>query len=119
MPERPNPPDLGEQALEPPVVLRRSEQLGFVRLIATEKGARIRSHVLNTVFGEPALNLGQGVSVLLRMFVLIAPPGLTPRRIVLPLIHDRVERNHPATGDPGHGTTQAERDARQRIVEAK
>ena len=86
VPECLHPPELGEPALQPPVVLRWSKQLGLFSLIAAEKSAGIGPHVLDAVLGKPALHLGERMSMFLRMLVLIAPPRLAPSRIVLPLM---------------------------------
>jgi hypothetical protein len=78
-PERAHPRDLGEPALEAPVVCGAREQiLGRV----VEDGARIRAQILDAMLREPALHFGDGVDVLLGMPVLISQPRLAALRIV-------------------------------------
>src|SRR4029434_11161184 len=84
------PPNLGEPAFEPPVVLGGCKEFAWLR---AKHGARIRTEILHAVLGEPALDLRQRVPVLLRLAILIAEPGLPPVRLLAALGHHGIERD--------------------------
>ena len=69
MPERANPANLRQPTLGSPVVGGHFEKL--LRILADER-AGVRSDVLDAVLGKPALNLGERVSMLLGMLILVA-----------------------------------------------
>src|SRR3954452_10379094 len=87
-PERAHPRNLCEPALEPPIVCGACEQiLGRV----LEDDARVRAQILDAVFGEPALHFADGVTMLLRMPVLISQPRLAALRVVRAIPKNRIE----------------------------
>src|SRR3954465_11534675 len=87
-PERAHPRNLCEPALEPPIVCGAREQiLGRV----LEDDARIRAQILDAVLGEPALHFADGVTMLLRMPILISQPRLAALRIVRAIPKNRIE----------------------------
>ena len=81
MPERADPGELRQPALKTPVVCSAREQL-FLRLL-TEHRARVRPYVIDAILGKPALHLGQRVTVLLGMLILVSQPRSAPRRVML------------------------------------
>src|SRR2546423_1812198 len=77
VPESPNPSKLCQPTLKTPVVCSGSEQL--LRVL-TQHCAWVRAQVFDAIFGKPALDLGQGVTVLLGMLILVPHPCLAPCR---------------------------------------
>src|SRR6476620_2996430 len=87
-PECAHPRDLCDPAFERPVVCGAREQiLGRV----VEDRARIRAQILDAMLREPALHLGEGVTMLLGMPVLISQPRFAALRIVRAIPKDRIE----------------------------
>src|ERR1017187_103990 len=114
--ESANPAKLREQRLGPPVVGGRCEQL--FRLITDER-ARVRPHILDVVLIEPALHLGNRMTMLLRMLILIAQPRLASRWIILAIAQYRIEWDQPVSRQASDQAAEPKRNARQHIVEPK
>jgi len=114
--ERAHPSKLREPGFGSPVVRRKREQI--VRLIL-EHGARIAPEILDAVLAEPVLHFGNRVTVLFRMPVLIAQPGLAPRRFVRAVAQHRVEGHHAVPRQPRDHTAQPGRQTREGVVDTQ
>jgi hypothetical protein len=75
-----DPSKLCQPSLKTPVVFGSSEQL--LRVL-TQNCARISAQVFDAIFRKPALDLGQGVTMLLGMLILVPYPFLASCRIAL------------------------------------
>src|SRR5262249_49794555 len=100
------PANLGQQALETPIVLGRLKQRTAFERLSRDERVGIRAHVLDVVFAKPALHLTNGVAVFLRVLILVAQPGLAPRRLGPSIAQDRIERDEAVTEQPCHPAPQ-------------
>ena len=90
MPEGADPAQLRQPAFGPPVVGRGCEQL--LRFLA-QYCARVCPEVLDPILGKPALHLGERVTVLFGMLILIAKPPLPALRLIRSISQHRIERD--------------------------
>src|SRR5260370_21612438 len=93
----PNPSKLCQQAIKVPVVFGSSEQL--LRVL-TQHCAWICAQVFDAIFGKPALDLGQGVTLLLGMLILVPYPCLAPRWLALSVAQHRITRDESVSRQP-------------------
>ena len=89
MPQSPNPSKLRQPALKKPVVCSGSEQL---LQVLTQHCAWVRAQVFDTIFGKPALDLGQCVTVLLGMLILVPYPCLARQGTIKGYVLSGTER---------------------------
>src|SRR5207237_2684417 len=80
VPQGENPSQFRQPAFKTPIVFSTREQL--IPLLI-EHRACVCADVIDSILGEPALHLGQGVTVLLRMLILISHPRSSPCRLIL------------------------------------
>src|SRR5207244_9593055 len=116
MPKSPNPSKLCQPALKTPVVCGGSEQL--LRVL-TQHCAWVRAQVFDAIFGKPALDLGQGVTVLLGMLILVSHPCLAPRWLALSVAQHRITRDESVSRQPSDEAPGPEGNACECVVYAK
>src|SRR5216684_8880029 len=116
VPKSPNPSKLCQPALKTPVVCSGSEQL--LRLL-TQHCAWVGAQVFDAIFGEPALDLGEGVTVLFWMLILVLHPRLTPCRLTLPVAQHRIARDESVSREPRDEASGPERNTCECVVNAE
>jgi hypothetical protein len=116
VPQSPNPSKLCQPALKKPVVCSGSEQL---LQVLTQHCAWVRAQVFDTIFGKPALDLGQCVTVLLGMLILVPYPCLAPRWLALSVAQHRITRDESVSRQPSDEAPGPEGNACERVVYAK
>src|ERR1700730_8153876 len=116
VPKSPNPSKLCHPALKVPIVFGRSEQL--LRVL-TQHCAWICAQVFDAIFGKPALDLGQGVTLLLGMLILVPYPCLAPRWLALSVAQHRITRDESVSRQPSDEAPGPEGNACECVVYAK
>src|SRR5262245_55169341 len=116
MTERPDPAQLCEPAFEPPVVRCRSKQL-IILGFSSEQCARIGAQVFDAVLREPLLNFSQGMSMFLRMPILIAQPRLASIALLPAIAQHRIEWDQPIPRELLSRTAEAHWQTRERVVQ--
>ena len=109
-----NPSKLCQPALKVPVVVGSSEQL---RRVLTQHSAWIRAQVFDAIFGKPALDLGQGVTVLLGMLILVPHPCLAPLWLALSVAQHRITRDESVPRQPSDEAPGPEGNACEYVVD--
>src|SRR6476661_7513207 len=114
--ERPHPLDLCEPRFRRPVVRRRREE---VRRLIVQRRARVGTKELDIILREPALYLRERMTMFFGMQVLVAEPGLPSCRLGLPVPQYWIAGDEAKSRRSGQDTSEPERKARPRIVDAE
>ena len=113
------PCDLGEQVLEPPIVLGRREELVGIERLGADERRGIGAQEFHVVVPEPRLYFGDRVAMLFGVLVLIAEPSNMSLRFFGAIAEDRVEGNDTVSGEFGRGPAKLVGDARVEVVQAE
>src|SRR5258708_32388361 len=109
------PPEFRQPRLRPPVVSGGREE---ILLLLADKRTGVSPQVLDAIFFEPTLHLGESVAVLLGMTILVAKPGFAPGWLILPIVQHRIERNPSIAAQPGHEPSQTHPNPPESVVHA-